>query len=48
MPTFILGWDPTTLKARVAFGVQGEATLTPPDDAAERRYALRTVKQRLH
>jgi putative restriction endonuclease len=48
MPTFILGWDPTALKARVAFGVQGEATLTPPDDAAERRYALRTVKQRLH
>jgi putative restriction endonuclease len=48
MPTFILGWDSTALKARVAFGIQGEATLTPPDDAAERRYALRTVKQRLH
>lgn len=48
MPTFILGWDPTALKARVAFGVQGETTLSAPDDAVERRYALRTVKQRLH
>jgi putative restriction endonuclease len=48
LPTFILDWDPASLKARVAFGVEGEATLNAPDDAAERRYALRMVKQRLH
>src|SRR6202049_2472675 len=47
-PAFISGWDATTLKARVAFGVPDQETLTPPENALERRYALRAVKQRLH
>jgi putative restriction endonuclease len=36
------------LKARVAFGVPDQETLEPPENALERRYALRAVKQRLH
>ena len=48
LPTFITGWDAKTLKARVAFGMPNQETLTPPESALERRYALRAVKQRLH
>jgi putative restriction endonuclease len=47
-PAFITGWDAKALKARVAFGEPGRATLVPPQDAPERRYALRAVQQRLH
>ncbi|MHB8730839.1 MAG: HNH endonuclease [bacterium] len=47
-PTYIVGWDPKTLKARIVFGTPDEVALTPPETPAERRYALRTVKQRLH
>ena len=46
LPTFISGWDGQALKARVTFGPDPE-TLAPPTDNLERRYALRTVKQRL-
>ncbi|MGY4432453.1 putative restriction endonuclease [Bradyrhizobium sp. F1.13.1] len=46
-PTFIAGWDRETLKARVTFGI-APATLEPPADRLERRYAVRMVKQRLH
>ncbi|WP_247490758.1 HNH endonuclease [Bradyrhizobium sp. 17] len=46
-PTFIAGWDRETLKARVTFGI-APATLDPPADRLERRYAVRMVKQRLH
>jgi putative restriction endonuclease len=48
LPTFIPGWDGEALKARVAFGLPNQESLTPPKTALERRYALRTVKQRLH
>jgi putative restriction endonuclease len=48
LPTFISGWDAKTLKARVAFGVPDQHALAPPENAVERRYALRAVKQRLH
>ena len=48
VPVFIAGWDPKTLKTRIEFGVPGEHHLTPPENWAERRYALRIVKQRLH
>lgn len=48
VPAFIDGWDPQSLKARVIFGVPGEADLEIPDGSAQRRYALRQVKQRLH
>ena len=47
-PAFVSGWDAKVLKARVAFGVPDHETLAPPDNAMERRYALRAVKQRLH
>jgi len=36
------------LKARVVFGMSDQYALTPPESTVERRYALRTVKQRLH
>ncbi len=48
LPAFIFGWDASALKARVAFGVPDQAALVPPENALERRYALRAVKQRLH
>ena len=48
LPVFISGWDAEALKARVAFGVIDREALAPPESALERRYALRSVKQRLH
>jgi putative restriction endonuclease len=48
IPAFIRGWDPRGLKAQVIFGDASTASLQPPEDATERRYGLRTVKQRLH
>ena len=48
LPAFIAGWDAEALKARVAFGVLDQAALAPPKNVLERRYALRSVKQRLH
>ena len=48
LPAFISGWDANALKARVAFGVPEQDVLLPPENALERRYALRAVKQRLH
>lgn len=47
-PAFISGWDAKTLKARVAFGELDHDAMAPPENALERRYALRAVKQRLH
>jgi len=50
-PTFIIGWDPRALKARIVFGLQDETAEVPleiPATVPERRYALRSVKQRLH
>ena len=47
LPAFISGWDAAALKARVAFGAS-EQEIAPPENALERRYALRAVKQRLH
>ena len=48
LPTFIVGWDPSALKARVAFGMADQSDTQLLDSVAERRYALREVKQRLH
>jgi putative restriction endonuclease len=49
IPTFVVGWDPSRLRAQLAFGalVGASAAATPPT-APERRYALREIKQRLH
>ena len=48
IPTFIAGWDARKLKAKLAFGLPGETRADPSESAAERRYALREVKTRLH
>ena len=48
MPTYIVGWNAKALKAQVAFGMPDQKMPTPPQNAIERSYALRTVKQRLH
>ena len=48
VPTFIVGWDPRALKASVAFGLPAGSGLELPETEAERRYALREVKQRIH
>ena len=47
-PAFIVGWDAQALSARVAFGAADSASDLIPQTSAERRYALRSVKQRLH
>lgn len=47
IPSFVLGWDAQTLKARIAFSAD-DFESKPPQTTAERRYALRQVKQRLH
>ena len=36
------------MKGRIAFSVPEQVVLVPPENALERRYALRAVKQRLH
>lgn len=46
LPAFVSGWDREALKAGIAVGLPGESRLS--QDSAERRYALRVVKQRLH
>jgi putative restriction endonuclease len=48
IPSFVIDWDPRSLKARIAFRAEEEAELGVPQTALERRYALRQVKQRLH
>jgi len=47
-PAFIVGWNAKTLKATVSFSAPEQDSLKPPESAAERRYALRIVQQRLH
>jgi putative restriction endonuclease len=49
-PTFVVDWNAGALKAGIAFGTPlniADSTTTTPD-VAERRYALRLVRQRLH
>ena len=48
IPTFIAGWDGNALKARIVFGIPDQDEVAVPQNALERRYALRAVKQRLH
>jgi len=48
LPTFISGWDANRLTAKVVFGMTEQGELEAPQDAVERRYAPRVVKQRLH
>ena len=48
LPAYVVGWDPVGLKSRIAFGRSELDGYEAPEDAAERRYILRSVKQRLH
>lgn len=48
LPTFIGGWDASSLKAQVVFGTASTNEFHPPENATERRYGLRLIKQRLH
>jgi len=47
VPAFVGGWDRESRRAHIAFGLD-QGVLAPPATEIERRYALRTVKQRLH
>ena len=47
IPTFIVGWNRRALKVEVAFGNPGQEDAIP-ESVPQRRYAFRTVKQRLH
>lgn len=47
IPTFIVEFDRLGLKARMAFSTSA-TKIRPPETQNERRYALRSVKQRLH
>lgn len=47
-PVYISGWDSRALKAQVAFSLSDQEFFAPPENALERRYALRSVKQRVH
>ena len=49
IPTFIIDWSSTQLKATIAFGdVASRRWDKRPPTTDDRRYALRIVKQRLH
>ena len=48
LPAFISGWDANMLRASVAFGMPDRGGMEAPENALERRYALRMVQQRLH
>lgn len=48
-PVFIQDWSAANLSVRVAIGrMAGAGSVIAPTDAADRRYAMREVKQRLH
>src|SRR5205807_3905940 len=49
IPTFVVGWRPDRPRVQLAFGTILGASVQPTvPAAAERRYALREIKQRLH
>jgi len=48
IPTYISNWDGFALKSTLTFGNPYQERFEVPVNAAERRYALRMVKERLH
>ncbi len=48
IPTYISHWDGFALKSSLTFGNPYQEMFEVPVDAAERRYALRMVMERLH
>ena len=47
-PSFVAHWDRRGLRAGIVFGESDVYDAALPDSAPARRYALRTIKQRLH
>jgi putative restriction endonuclease len=47
-PTFIVEWSATKLSCGLSFSMDGEVRSAAAAPGLERRYALRTVQQRLH
>lgn len=51
-PVFVVNWQPERLTAQIAFSLEDQAVSSPAlqtmEAVAERRYALREIKQRLH
>jgi putative restriction endonuclease len=49
-PIFVVGWESDSLSVSLALSAAADnrTTLAAPPDAAERRYAMRQAKQRLH
>src|SRR3546814_12851398 len=47
-PVCIVGWDAQALKVQLAFTASDVDIASVPQTVIERRYALRSVKQRLH
>jgi putative restriction endonuclease len=47
-PTFVVDWDAVGLKAGIAFGAPLMAESSAVPENAERKYAMRIVRQRLH
>ena len=47
-PTFIVEWNPAAHKVQIAFGAPIDAGDAKAPDPAERKYASRLVRQRLH
>src|SRR6516164_11527507 len=49
IPAFVVGWHPERLRVQLTFGtILGASAQATVPAAAERRYALREIKQRLH
>jgi putative restriction endonuclease len=47
-PAFVAEWDPVRLSCGLVFSLAASSGIVAPPLAAERRYALRIVQQRLH
>ncbi len=48
VPTFLTDWSASALRVRAYFGDAAQCSPIAPATEVERRYALRSVKQRLH
>lgn len=47
-PAYVVDWNPGTLSCSLSFSTALDLAGAPPPQAPERRYALRTIQQRLH
>jgi putative restriction endonuclease len=47
-PAYVVEWNPDTLSCSLSFSTAADLAAAAPPQASERRYALRTIQQRLH